>query len=53
VRAKGSDLPRQHTFETSGVTGRSVLLWLTELPAGQNNSGETKHFVEVTEVKVG
>jgi serine/threonine-protein kinase len=53
VRAKGSDLPRQHTFETSGVTGRSVLLWLTELPAGQNNNGETKHFVEVTEVKVG
>ena len=29
-----------------------MLLWLTQLPDGQNNSGETKHFVDVTEVKV-
>jgi hypothetical protein len=52
VRAKGSDLPRSYTFETGGIKGQSVLLWLTQLPTGQNNSGETKHFVDVTEVKV-
>ena len=34
------------------MKGQSVLLWFTQLPAGQNNSGETKHFVDVTEVKV-
>ena len=34
------------------MKGRSVLLWLTQLPPGENNSGETKHFVDVTEVKV-
>ena len=41
-----------HTFTFGGVKGRSVLLWLTQLPAGQNNSGEAKHFVDVAEVKV-
>ena len=52
ARAQGSDLPKSHTFEFDGVKGQSVLLWLTQLPTGQNNSGETKHFVEVAEVKV-
>jgi serine/threonine-protein kinase len=52
VRAKGSDLSHSRVFELDGVTGRSVLLWLTQLPSGQNNNGESKHFVEVTEVKV-
>jgi putative peptidoglycan lipid II flippase len=52
ARAKGSDLPASHTFEVSGVKGRSVLLWLTQLPTGQNKNGETKHFVDVAEVKV-
>jgi serine/threonine-protein kinase len=52
ARAKGSDLARQHTFEFDGVKGRSVLLWLTQLPTGQNNNGDTKHFVDVSEVKV-
>jgi hypothetical protein len=52
VRAEGSDLARSHTFDLDGVKGQSVLLWLTQLPTGQNNSGETKHFVEVAEVKV-
>ena len=52
ARAQGSDLARSHTFEFDGVKGRSVLLWLTQLPKGQNNNGETKHFVDVTEVKV-
>ena len=52
VRAQGTDLPRSHTFDFSGVKGRSVLLWLTQLPAGQNNAGDTEHFVDVDEVKV-
>ncbi len=52
VRAQGSDLGKQHTFPISAVKGQSVLLWLTQLPVGQNNSGETKHFVDVSEVKV-
>jgi serine/threonine-protein kinase len=52
VRASGSNLDRAKTFEFDGVKGRSVLLWLTELPTAQNNSGETKHYVEVAEVKV-
>ena len=52
ARADGSDLARSHTFEFDGVKGRSVLLWLTQLPKGQNNSGETKHFLDVAEVKV-
>jgi serine/threonine-protein kinase len=53
ARAKGSDLAASHTFELDGVKGRSVLLWLTQLPTGENRNGETKHFVDVTEVKVG
>ena len=52
-RAEGSDLERSDkTFETGGVKGRSVLLWLTQLPVNENNSGESKHFVDVTEVRV-
>ena len=35
-----------------GAKGQSVLVWLTQLPTGQNNSGATKHFVDVAEVKV-
>jgi hypothetical protein len=46
--ADGSDLQSSHTFETGGVKARSVLLWLTHLPAGENG----KHYVDVTEVKV-
>jgi hypothetical protein len=52
ARASGSDLDRTKTFEFSGVKGQSVLVWFTQLPASQNNSGATKHFVDVTEVKV-
>jgi hypothetical protein len=48
VRAEGSDLDPSHTFDTGGVKGRSMLLWLTQLPT--NDSG--KHFVNVAEVKV-
>ncbi len=44
----GSDLDRSHTFEIGGVKGRSVLLWLTQLPTGDNG----KHYVDVTEVRV-
>ena len=52
ARASGSDIDRTKAFEFSGVKGQSVLVWFTQLPASQNNSGETKHFVDVTEVKV-
>jgi serine/threonine-protein kinase len=52
VRAKGSDLATSHTFEFDGVKGRSVLLWLTQLPTGHNNNGETRHFVDIAEVTV-
>jgi serine/threonine protein kinase len=48
VRVRGSDLERSHTFETGGVKGRSVLLWLTQLPTGDNG----KHYVDVSEVRV-
>ena len=48
ARAHGSDLERTHTFEVGGVTARSVLLWLTQLPAGDNG----KHYVDVSEVRV-
>ena len=48
VRAQGSDLDRSHTFTFDGVKGRSVLLWLTQLPIGENG----KHAVDVNEVKV-
>jgi serine/threonine protein kinase len=47
--AQGSDLDRSKTFETGGVKARSVLLWLTQLPAGDNG----KHYVSVTEVRLG
>jgi tRNA A-37 threonylcarbamoyl transferase component Bud32 len=52
ARANGSDLAKSHPFEFDGVKGQSVLIWLTQLPAGQNNGGDTKHFVDVAEVKV-
>ena len=48
VRAHGTDLDRSHTFDTGGVKGRSVLLWLTQLPTGDNG----KHYVDVSEVRV-
>ena len=38
VRAHGSDLERSHTFDTGGVKGRSVLLWLTQLPSASTAS---------------
>jgi eukaryotic-like serine/threonine-protein kinase len=37
-----------HTFDTGATKGRSVLLWLTQLPPGDNG----KHYVDVTEVTV-
>ena len=49
VRASGNGLDRTHTFQFGGVKGQSVLLWLTQLPAGDNG----RHYVEVSEVKVG
>ena len=52
ARADGSDLDVHKTFETGGVKGRSVLLWLTQLPVNENNSGESKHFLDVTEVRI-
>jgi serine/threonine-protein kinase len=48
VRAQGSDLDLSHTFDTGGVKGRSVLLWLTQLPTRANG----QHYVDVAEVKV-
>jgi len=48
ARADGSNLDRSATFDTGGVKGRSVLLWLTQLPAGQNG----RHYVDVSEVTV-
>jgi eukaryotic-like serine/threonine-protein kinase len=48
ARAHGSDLDRTHTFEVGGAKARSVLLWLTQLPAGENG----KHYVDVSEVRV-
>jgi serine/threonine-protein kinase len=49
VRAQGADLSTSHAFDTGNVKGRSVLLWLTQLPTGENG----KHSVEVSEVSVG
>jgi serine/threonine-protein kinase len=46
-RASGSDLPLQWIAETRGRTARSILVWLTQLPAGPNG-----HAVEIAEVKV-
>jgi serine/threonine-protein kinase len=48
VRATGSDLAETHTFQLHGVKGQSVLVWLTQLPAGDNG----RHYVELAEVKV-
>jgi hypothetical protein len=48
VRAEGSDLDPSKTFDTGGVKGRSMLLWLTQLPAGDSG----KHYVDVAEVRV-
>jgi hypothetical protein len=48
VRASGSDLDRSHAFAVRGVKGQSVLLWLTQLPPGDNG----QHYVQVAEVKV-
>jgi serine/threonine-protein kinase len=48
VRASGTDLAQSHEFTFKGVKGRSVLVWLTQLPAGDNG----QHYVEVAEVKV-
>jgi serine/threonine-protein kinase len=49
VQASERDISRtSHTFDTGAVKGRSVLLWLTELPAGSNG----QHYVEVAEVTV-
>jgi hypothetical protein len=50
--ASGSDLDRTKTFDFGGVKGQSVLVWFTQLPSAQNNNGESKHYVEVAEVKV-
>lgn len=48
ARATGSGLDRSHTFAFDDVKGQSVLLWLTQLPVGDNG----RHYVEVAEVKV-
>ncbi len=48
VRAEGRNLNRSAIFDTGAAKGRSVLLWLTQLPAGPNG----RHFVDVTEVTV-
>jgi len=46
--AVGSDLDRSHTFTFPGAKARSVLLWLTQLPTGDNG----QHYVDLSEVKV-
>jgi len=46
--AQGSDFDRSNTFETGGVKARSVLLWFTQLPEGDNG----KHYVSVSEVRL-
>jgi tRNA A-37 threonylcarbamoyl transferase component Bud32 len=48
VRAQGSDLPSVHAFDTGGVRGQSVLVWLTQLPADANG----QHRVDISEVRV-
>jgi serine/threonine-protein kinase len=49
VRASASDIATDaHTFDVRGVTGRSVLVWFTQLPVGDGG----QHYVEVSEVKV-
>ena len=47
-RVTGSDLDASHTFDTGGVKGQSVLLWLTQLPQRDNGS----YYLDVAEVKV-
>ncbi len=48
ARADGTNLDRSATFDTGGVQGRSVLLWLTQLPTGANG----RHYVDVSGVTV-
>ena len=48
VRVQGSDLSRSHTFDIGGIKGQSVLVWLTQLPKGDNG----QHFVSVSEVRL-
>ena len=49
VQASDNDInATQHAFDVDGVKGRSVLVWFTQLPAGDGG----QHYVEVTEVKV-
>ena len=48
VRASGTNLDRSATFDVRNVTGRSVLLWLTQLPVGANG----RHYLDVSEVTV-
>jgi hypothetical protein len=48
VRAQGSDLASVHDFDTGGVRGRSVLVWITQMPVDANG----KYSVEISEVRV-
>ena len=48
ARVDGSNLGNPHTFDTGAVKGRSVLVWFTQLPAGEVG----RHHVTVSEVKV-
>jgi hypothetical protein len=48
VRAEGSNLDASHTFAVDGVRGRSVLVWITQLPTRTNG----QHYVNVSEVEV-
>ncbi len=52
-KVKGADLSKDHTFPVDRVKGRSVLVWFTQLPVNQNDTGESKHFLDVTEVRIG
>jgi serine/threonine-protein kinase len=47
VRATGTDLAATHTFSVGSRTARSVLVWLTALPAGPSGRA-----LEIAEVKV-
>ncbi len=49
VRARGNDLGTSHEFTTDGVKGRSMLLWITQMPVGDDD----QHYVDVSEVRVG
>jgi eukaryotic-like serine/threonine-protein kinase len=48
ARVEASNLSGPHTFDTGPIKGRSVLVWLTQLPAGDGG----RHYVTVSEVKV-